>query len=143
MKLLVWSIALIHFVFCQITRLPQCNKYGATFKVSKHKLKDGINENSGRIDVIGKIKSKEICSSLCTENEDCKSVFYGSKKDECHLYNKKFELDELEESTLRYYLTTKESKDDGNVSIDRENTPMSHTRWEPSLLEKSAENLTR
>ena len=105
MKLIFLSIALIHFVFCQITRLPQCNKYGGTFKVSKQKIKDGIDKDSGRVGGIrSEIDSKEKCSTLCIGHPRCKSAFYKPSQGKCYLYDKKFESDNLEEDQSNYYL---------------------------------------
>ena len=117
MKIIFVSIAFIHFVFCQITRLPHCNKYGATFKVSRQRIKGGIDINTGRIEKYEKIESKEICSSLCIENEACQSAFYGPEEKECELYDIKFYHDELEESNSKYYLTTRHNEDDSYVSM--------------------------
>ena len=103
MKIIFVSIAFIHFVFCQITRLPQCNKYGATFKVSKHKVIVGKG-NVGRMELLTHIYSKEKCSILCIEYEGCKSAFYKPGQRECDLYNKLFEESELEEAPYRLYL---------------------------------------
>ena len=102
MKLIVWSITLTHFVFCQITRLPQCHKYAATFKVSKRKSKTGRQD--GRITFQENINFKERCGTLCIEHSECKSAFYLSGPRQCHLYYKKFEDNELEESTSRLYI---------------------------------------
>ena len=102
MKFIFLSIAFTHFAFCQITRLPQCNKYGATFKVSKHKIIR--NGSVGRIKIQKKIKSKERCSILCIEHENCKSAFYKPGQKECYLYRKVFEVNELVEAPFRLYL---------------------------------------
>ncbi|XP_066916144.1 uncharacterized protein [Clytia hemisphaerica] len=106
MRLVLLSIVFIpNFIFCQITRLPQCDKYGATFKVSKRKIKDRGNESNGRLSEELDVKSKERCSTLCIENATCKSAFYKSDKRKCHLYDKKFDESELvEDRNGAYYL---------------------------------------
>uniref|UniRef100_A0A7M5WZS9 Apple domain-containing protein n=1 Tax=Clytia hemisphaerica TaxID=252671 RepID=A0A7M5WZS9_9CNID len=115
MRLIFLSIAaFLNFVFGQIMRLPQCNKYGATFKVSKRKLKVEAKFDAQRLNTHEKIKSKEICSSLCIENDDCQSAFYGRLTKKCFLYNKKFDPDELEESDTMFYLTTAQNDGDNH-----------------------------
>ena len=99
----------------QITRLPQCNKYSATFKVKKLKLKQW--NPTGKLESFMNVENKERCSTLCIENSQCKSAIYKWKLGKkCVLYDRNIDESEMEKSRTVYYMTTDDRSDDLLVS---------------------------
>eukprot|EP00111_Clytia_hemisphaerica_P020023 TCONS_00059046-protein len=109
--LLVASILTASIYSQQILRLPQCDKFGATFKVSKRKI-IGLDTEGLIIEHSG-VYQKERCSSLCIEEETCESAFYHIELQKCKLYSKTFdEESELVETDGVLYMTSDDSLGD-------------------------------
>ena len=102
-------------VYPEITRLSQCNKFSAIFKVKKLRLK--YQDSVSYLEKIKNVEHKERCSALCIENPKCKSAIYqdyaGTKK--CFLYDRVLNESELRKSSNVYYMTTDEKDDDFKV----------------------------
>ena len=108
---------MICVVHSHITRLPECNKFGATFIVKKLRLRKDIEDNVSYLKKINNVENKERCSALCIENPKCVSAIYRTTDDKkCILYDRKFDESALEKSNSVYYLTTDDRNDDVLVS---------------------------
>ena len=108
---LIFFAGTLTVVLCHITRLQECNKFSATFKVKKLRVKDKLLRQ-GHLKKLKNVENKERCSTLCIENPKCESAIYQMKDHKnCILYDRKFHESELEKSSSVYYMTTEDSND--------------------------------
>ncbi|XP_066919712.1 uncharacterized protein [Clytia hemisphaerica] len=110
-KLLLLASLLLVKVYTKITRLPQCDKFSATFKVQKLRLIDSSSVN--HLEKIKDVENKERCSTLCVGNSECVSAIYQNYDNgkKCVLYDHKIETSKMKKSDKVFYMTTDDEQE--------------------------------